>query len=117
MSRATKRRRSVKASATDVDFDEPLPHKYVPQLRPFQYRDSNIEFVRLLSDASTSIHSYVFDVIIESKHYALKIVICHPESHSRKPSCQLTEGLNNVVQILRRGRARDPTEGSKRSAG
>ena len=86
MSRATKRRRSAKASATGVDFDEPLPYKHVPQLWPFQYRHSSIEFVRLLSDANTSSHSHVFDVIIESKHYALKIVRCHLEFHSRKLS-------------------------------
>lgn len=117
MSRATKRRRSAKASATGVDFDEPLPYKHVPQLWPFQYRHSSIEFVRLLSDANTSSHSHVFDVIIESKHYALKIVRCHLEFHSRKLSCRLTEGYNNVVQILRRGRARIPTEASSCSAG
>jgi len=81
-----KRLRPAKISATGVDFNESLPSIEGPQLGPFRHRNSIIEFVSLLSDESLGSYSHVFEVVIESKHYALKMVRSHLDFYSRKPS-------------------------------
>ena len=54
-----------------------LPRGDSPQLGPFKDSDADVEFVRLLSKIDyTEIggHAHVFEVLINSQTYALKIV-------------------------------------------
>jgi Kinetochore Sim4 complex subunit FTA2 len=72
---------------TLIDLNEPLPRCEGPKLRPFKDRKANIKFVSLLSrgdgdsdsdsDSSSGGHGHVFEVIIASRRYALKIVSGH----------------------------------------
>ena len=62
-----------KVNNPSVDFNEPQPTEHPPRLERFLFHDSDIEFVSLLSAENPGSHSHVFDVVIESKHYALKI--------------------------------------------
>ena len=57
-----------------VDLNESLPLIHDPQLNSFKHRSSNIEFIRLLSDEESAKHSYVFEIVIKSNRYALKLV-------------------------------------------
>ncbi len=51
-----------------------LPQFDGPKLHPFSDGDSDVQFVRLLSDNEKVGHSHVFEVIIKSQYYALKVV-------------------------------------------
>jgi hypothetical protein len=67
-----------------IDLNEPLPRCDGPKLHPFKDRKANIKFVSLLSqgdgdgdgdsDSGSGGHGHVFEVIIASRRYALKIV-------------------------------------------
>ncbi|KAI9759287.1 MAG: hypothetical protein M1840_003378 [Geoglossum simile] len=53
------------------EFSEgPLPNAKGPKLDPFPHNGGHIEFLRLLGAGE---HGYVFEVIIESQRYALKM--------------------------------------------
>lgn len=71
--RAKKRRLSKEKAKPTGGFDELLPTKDPPHLQRFPHHDGAIEFVSLLSDENPGSHSHVFDVVIEGKHYALKM--------------------------------------------
>jgi len=45
-----------------------------PKLHPFFDRSSDIQLIRMLSDLEQEGYSHVFEVIINSRHYALKMV-------------------------------------------
>ncbi|KAL9613432.1 MAG: hypothetical protein Q9167_002030 [Letrouitia subvulpina] len=58
------------------NYDEPLPRCQGPKLYPFKDRGSDISFVRLLSsndNTDETGRSYVFEVIISSQTFALKV--------------------------------------------
>ncbi|MCJ1239953.1 hypothetical protein MMC14_007952, partial [Varicellaria rhodocarpa] len=54
----------------DMNLDEPLPLCDGPKLQPFEYRHAPVKFIRLLNAGD---HGSVFEVLIESNTYALKI--------------------------------------------
>jgi hypothetical protein len=72
---------------TLIDLNEPLPRCEGPKLHPFKDWKANIKFVSLLSrgdsdsdsdrDSSSGGHGHIFEVIIASRHYVLKIVSGH----------------------------------------
>ena len=55
-------------------LDEPLPLCDGPKLKPFAYTGAPVDFVDLLSADSPGEHSHVFEVVINSQHFALKVV-------------------------------------------
>ena len=60
-------------------YNEPLPTCHGPKLLPFENQSAAIKFIRVLSDqrprdSSSEGRSYVFEVSILSKTYALKVV-------------------------------------------
>ena len=55
-------------------YQGPIPRCEGPKLSPFRDRKAAIEFVRLLSDPELEGQAYVFEVLIASKPYALKVV-------------------------------------------
>jgi len=65
---------SAKEVAWSVDLNEPLPPIIGPKLSAFDLHDRSLEFVGLLSAEQPGRHSHVFEVVIGSKHYALKMV-------------------------------------------
>ncbi len=70
------------SSIAAVRLDQPLPRCEGPKLSPFKDHKASIEFIKLLSepdpkerhDESPGGHGHVFEVLIKSKPYALKIV-------------------------------------------
>ena len=64
----------IEGIAWSVDLNEPLPPTTGPKLSAFDLHDRSIEFVGLLSAERPGRHSHVFEVVIGSKHYALKMV-------------------------------------------
>ena len=57
-----------------VELDKALPKYDGPKLDAFQHHDATIEFISLLSAESPGDDAHVFEVVIQSKHYALKVV-------------------------------------------
>ena len=57
-----------------VELDKPLPEYDGPKLDAFKHHDATIEFISLLSAESPGADAHVFEVVIQSKHYALKVV-------------------------------------------
>lgn len=55
-------------------YEEPLPECDGPKLRPFPGRHGHIKFIRLISEEIQYSDAHVFEVEIDSKIYALKIV-------------------------------------------
>lgn len=56
------------------NFHKMLPQCDGPKLHAFSKRAVDIQFVRLLSDDEQRGQSHVFEVIIDGKRYALKVV-------------------------------------------
>lgn len=84
---------------------QPLPQCKGPKLHPFQKSKADIQFKRLLSNAQGTLdssdqagHAYVFEISIDSKTYALKMVRVH------YPMILISGLLSRLilVQILRR---------------
>lgn len=114
MPRAKAKKRTEKTPAREVawsvDLKEPLPPTIGPKLSAFDLRDRSIEFVGLLSAEQPERHSHVFEVVIGSKHYALKMVrltrytkLFHYSSskHAVWKKSRLTRILSTAVQVLR----------------
>lgn len=57
-----------------MPFHKMLPQCEGPKLHPFSNRKVDVQFIRLLSNNEQDGHSHVFEVIINSSHYALKVV-------------------------------------------
>ena len=57
-----------------INYHRLLPQCDGPKLHPFSHGSSDLHFVRLLSDNENVGHSHVFEVIINGRHYALKMV-------------------------------------------
>lgn len=55
-------------------FHEMLPQCEGLKLHPFSNGSCDIQFIRLLSDDESALHSPVFEVIINGQRYALKVV-------------------------------------------
>ena len=51
-----------------------LPECEGPKLNPFHDSKFYLEFIRLLSDNDMEGHSHAFEVLIDSRYYALKVV-------------------------------------------
>lgn len=60
--------------AMSINYHKMLPQCDGPKLHPFSDGSSDIHFVRLLSDNKKVGHSHVFEVIMNGRHYALKVV-------------------------------------------
>ena len=60
------------------DYNAPLPQCEGSKLAPFHRRYPAITFRRLLSGEDSEGHGHVFDVVIDSTPYALKIVSAPP---------------------------------------
>lgn len=76
-----------------------LPPIEGPKLHQFVDFDGDLEFVQLLTDPESDASAHVFEVVIASKTYALKIV----RSLMPVSILKLIEFVN-IVQVLRRGR-------------
>ena len=59
---------------TPLRLKKPLPQCEGPKLAPLQKKRAKIEFVSLLSDVEADGHAHVFEALIDSKEYALKVV-------------------------------------------
>ena len=94
-----------------LDQLKSLPRCEGPKLAPFADRQSSIDFIRLLecsnsSDSESSeessyggAHGYVFEVLIGSKRYALKIVsLSLPRNETARGS--ILTMLMFLVQVL-----------------
>ena len=57
-----------------VELNNPLPNYEGPRLAPFAHRDSPVHFVKLLNPRTPGEDAYVFEVVIELRRYALKVV-------------------------------------------
>ena len=57
-----------------VELNNPLPNYEGPRLDPFRHRNALVDFIQLLNPQTPGEDAYVFEVIIESKRYALKVV-------------------------------------------
>lgn len=74
-----------------------LPRCEGPKLHPFHDRKAVVTFLRLLSEVDAEGHAHVFEVLIGSKHYALKVV----SIRSQLSSAGLLLGLIlSTVQVL-----------------
>lgn len=63
-----------KKAPAAVESKAPLPDCEGPKLGKFQHGSAAIQFVDLLSAETPGVDGHVFEVIIKSKHYALKMV-------------------------------------------
>ena len=86
-------------------YRQSLPQCKGPKLHPFQKGKADIQFKRLLSNVQGTLnssdqagHAYVFEISIDSKTYALKVVRVH--YHMIFISDLLSRLI--LVQILRR---------------
>ena len=61
-------------SALSEELDDPLPNAKGPKLNRFHDYNAPIKFIRKISRDEETSHSYVFEVIINSGKYALKLV-------------------------------------------
>lgn len=68
------KRPSLKRAPAPVELDKPLPKCEGPKLGIFEHHKAAIQFVSLLSGDSPGEDGHVFEVVIDSKHYALKVV-------------------------------------------
>ena len=57
-----------------ISFQKMLPQCEGPKLHPFSNRNVDVQFIRLLSNNVQGGHSHVFEVVINSCRYALKVV-------------------------------------------
>ena len=64
-----------------VELNNPLPNYEGPRLGPFTHRNSPVYFIKLLNPKTPGEDAYVFEVVIELKRYALKVV---SQKHSRR---------------------------------
>jgi hypothetical protein len=62
-----------RGAASPTEMDDFLPHCEGPKLNRFVHSERRIQFRRLLSQ-NGGLHSHVFEVAIDRKRYALKIV-------------------------------------------
>ncbi len=81
--------------------NDPLPDCEGPKLGEFQHCTSAIQFVDLLSAETPGVDGHVFKVIIESKHYALKMVRDTPIEASHKLIHKSSSGslLFSIIQL------------------
>lgn len=75
------KKRPARKLAWSVDLNEPLPPTFGPKLGAFDLHDRSIEFIGLLSAEQPGRHSHVFEVVIGSEHYALKMA--RPERYPK----------------------------------
>ena len=72
-------KKSVKSKAKPaVNSDQLLPTCEGPKLGRFEHSNSTVQFVALLSAETPGEDGQVFEVIINSKHYALKMANLSP---------------------------------------
>ena len=57
-----------------VELSNPLPNYEGPRLEPFKHRNAHVQFLDLINAETPGEDGYVFEVEIESKRYALKVV-------------------------------------------
>ena len=67
------KRRSQQQSPAAIKSNNPLPTCDGPKLGKFEHHRSAIQFVKLLSAETPGDDGNVFEVIIKSEHYALKM--------------------------------------------
>ena len=67
-----------------VQLNNPLPNYEGPKLHPFHHRSAPIYFVDLLNAETPGEDGWVFEVVIELKRYALKVVSRVQPLHSKK---------------------------------
>ena len=67
------KRRLQQQAAAAVKSNHPLPTCEGPKLGKFEHHRSAIRFVKLLSAETPGEDGHVFEVIIKSEHYALKM--------------------------------------------
>ena len=86
-------------------YNKPLPQCDGPKLAPLaRKRNAKVEFIRLLSDLKAEGHAHVFEVLIDSEEFALKVVRSHPKL--RYEDCNSFEvemvevDARAIVQIL-----------------
>ncbi len=82
--RRSKRQLEKKIPAA-VESDVPLPSCEGPKLGKFKYGSAAIQFIDLLSAETPGSDGHVFEVVIKSKHYALKMASDEPIEASFKP--------------------------------
>ena len=57
-----------------VERHDPLPRCDGPKLHRFDHGGEHFEFIGLLSSRNPGCHGHVFEVVLDSQHYALKVV-------------------------------------------
>lgn len=87
-----------------VESNDPLPDCEGPKLGKFQHCTAAIQFVGLLSAETPGVDGHVFEVIIESKHYALKMVRDTPieasfETHKLIYKSSSGSLLSSIIQL------------------
>jgi Kinetochore Sim4 complex subunit FTA2 len=82
--RGRRARRGVAAAA--IESHHPLPACEGPKLGRFKHSSAAVEFVGLLGAEADGKDGQVFEVVIESKHYALKLVRDPPSPTNCSPS-------------------------------
>lgn len=67
----------TRRSKPPVELADPLPRCDGPKLKFFGHHSSSFNFVSLLSSENPGQHGHVFEVVLDSQRYALKIASSH----------------------------------------